>query len=98
MEERAFSNAHILVLQENWLGWLDSNQRSRIQSPLPCRLATPQYSACHYRRENGVLQERVQVYGNAIIGEHCRKRGTSPLPLENTTLSRNVSLQGGYIP
>ena len=70
MEERAFSNAHILVLQGNWLGWLDSNQRSRIQSPLPCRLATPQYSACHYRRENGVLQERVRVYGNAINGEN----------------------------
>ena len=25
-----------------WLGWLDSNQRSRDQTPLPCRLATPQ--------------------------------------------------------
>jgi site-specific DNA recombinase len=25
-----------------WLGWLDSNQRSRDQNPLPCRLATPQ--------------------------------------------------------
>lgn len=24
-----------------WLGWLDSNQRSRDQNPLPCRLATP---------------------------------------------------------
>jgi hypothetical protein len=27
---------------EIWLGWLDSNQRSRDQNPLPCRLATPQ--------------------------------------------------------
>ena len=27
---------------QNWLGWLDSNQRSRDQNPLPCRLATPQ--------------------------------------------------------
>jgi site-specific DNA recombinase len=27
---------------KNWLGWLDSNQRSRDQNPLPCRLATPQ--------------------------------------------------------
>ena len=27
---------------EDWLGWLDSNQRSRDQNPLPCRLATPQ--------------------------------------------------------
>jgi site-specific DNA recombinase len=26
----------------DWLGWLDSNQRSRDQNPLPCRLATPQ--------------------------------------------------------
>ena len=26
-----------------WLGWLDSNQRSRDQNPLPCRLATPQW-------------------------------------------------------
>ena len=25
-----------------WLGWQDSNLRSRIQSPLPYRLATPQ--------------------------------------------------------
>ena len=28
--------------QPVWLGWLDSNQRSRDQNPLPCRLATPQ--------------------------------------------------------
>jgi hypothetical protein len=28
--------------EEKWLGWLDSNQRSRDQNPLPCRLATPQ--------------------------------------------------------
>lgn len=27
---------------KKWLGWLDSNQRSRDQNPLPCRLATPQ--------------------------------------------------------
>ena len=28
---------------KNWLGWLDSNQRSQDQNPVPCRLATPQY-------------------------------------------------------
>ena len=35
----------MFVKNENhpvWLGWLDSNQRSRDQNPLPCRLATPQ--------------------------------------------------------
>jgi len=49
-------------------------------------LATPQYSACHYRRENGVLQERVRVYGNAINGENDGEISISPLPLGKTLL------------
>ena len=35
----------MLVKNKNhpdWLGWMDSNHRSRDQNPLPCRLATPQ--------------------------------------------------------
>ena len=30
------------AIRMNWLGRLDSNQRSRDQNPMPCRLATPQ--------------------------------------------------------
>ncbi len=29
--------------RNDWLGRLDSNQRSRDQNPMPYRLATPQY-------------------------------------------------------
>ncbi len=35
-----------------WLGWLDSNQRSRDQNPLPCRLATPQQSGTYILEED----------------------------------------------
>ena len=32
-----------------WLGWLDSNQRCRSQSPVPYRLATPHCFFLHYK-------------------------------------------------
>lgn len=34
---------------KKWLGRLDSNQRSRDQNPLPCRLATPQLVESNFK-------------------------------------------------